>query len=312
MPGFFSGILDKFRSPPRTPATFLAAFGKHPGWNDHMDDLGMQSDQLIELRRLLYFQGISGNIDSGAWEALAPEQRLDTFRHLMLWRSGKSLVLARLWSSSDGKGRKKYPMIVAAQADHLPAQWLIETAGPILERLEGECAATTDAAVVRAGMDRARIELAKQVPQKPDAPADEPNSPLATLAARPEMNPDHRGLSILLYHIERDLAPFLKGSRAQGGAPRHVRVPACADSAAAALALWSRFFETQLDPSAMVLLFAPLDGSWVDLIAGEPSPTQFFCVRAGSNVLPLATDIPYNLDASFLARVDQMLQAGEH
>ncbi|MGA2497407.1 MAG: hypothetical protein ABSH20_06680 [Tepidisphaeraceae bacterium] len=311
MPGFFSGILDKFRSPPRTPATFLAAFGKHPGWNDHMDDLGLQSDQLIELRRLLYIQGISGNIDSGAWEALKPEQRLETFRHLMLWRSGSSIVLARLWSSSDGKGRKKYPMVVAAQADYLSAQWLIEKAGPILERLEGEFAATSDATVVRAGMDRARTELEELAPQKPDAPADDPNGALAVLAARPEMNPEHRGLCILLYHLERDLAPFLKGTRAQGGAPRHMRVPACAESASAAMALWSRFFEAQLDPLTMMLLLAPLDGSWVDLIAGEPSPTQFFCVRARPNVLPLATDIPYNLDAAFVARVEQMLQTGQ-
>ncbi len=311
MPGFFSGILDKFRSPPRTPATFLAAFGKHPGWNDHMDDLGLQSGQLIELRRLLYVQGISGNVDSGAWEALGPEQRLDAFRHLMLWRSGNSIVLARLWSSSDGKGRRKYPMIVAAQADHLPAQWLIETAGPILGRLEGEFAAATDATEVRAGMDRARTELAALVAKNPPAPAGEATGPLATLAARPELNPDHRGLCILLYHLERDLAPFLKGARTQGGAPRHMRVPACADSAAAALTLWARFFEMQLDASTMMLLFAPLDGSWVDLIVGEPSPTQFFCMRAGPNVLPLATDIPYNLDASFVARVEQMLQAGQ-
>ncbi|MFI5379851.1 MAG: hypothetical protein ACHRHE_11175 [Tepidisphaerales bacterium] len=307
MPGFFSGILDKLRGSPRTRATFLAAFGKHPGWNDHMDDLGLQSAQLIDLRRLLYVQGISGNIDSGAWESLAPEQRLETFRHLMLWRSGNSLVLARLWSSSDGKGRRKYPMIVAAQADHLPAPWLIDKAGPILERLETEFAATPDAAVVRSGMDRARAELAELALPEPEVPPDDNPGPLATLADRPEMGPDHSKLCILLYHIERELAAFLKGTRSPAGAPRHMRVPACADSPAAAIALWSRFFETQLDPSAMLLLFAPLDGTWIDLIAGEPSPTQFFCVRARPGVVPLATDIPYNLDAAFVAKVEQML-----
>jgi hypothetical protein len=310
VPGFFSGILERFRGSPRTRATFLAAFGKHPGWNDHMDDLGLQSEQLIELRRLLYVQGISGNVDSGAWESLAAEQRLETFRHLMLWRSGGSVVLARLWSSSDGKGRRKYPMIVAAQGDQLPAQWLIDNAGPILERLEGEFVATSDAAAVREGMDRARTELAELSLQAPAAAPDDPRGPLAALAERPEMGPDHRALCILLYHIERDLAVFLRGNRSPGGAPRHVRVPVCADSPAAALGLWSRFFESRLDPSAMMLLLAPLDGSWVDLIAGEPSSTQFFCVRARPGVLPLATDIPYNLDPAFISKVEQMLQPG--
>lgn len=311
MPGFFSGILEKLRGAPRTPATFLAAFGKHPGWNDHMDDLGMQTNQLIELRRLLYVQGLSGNIDAGAWESLAPEQRLDGFRHLMLWRSGNSIVMARLWSSSDGKGRRKYPMIVAAQADYLSASWLIESAGPILERLEGEFTATSDASTVRAGMDRARKELAELTPATVAAPADASKSPLELLAARPEMGQDHRALCILLYHIERDMAAFLKGGRSQGASPRHMRVPSCGESTAESLALWSRFFETQFDPSVMMLVLAPISGAWVDLVLGEPTSTQFFCVRAGSNVLPLATDIPYNLDAAFIARVDQMLHVGQ-
>ena len=28
------------------PAANLAAFGKHPGWNDHLDDLGLDTDLL--------------------------------------------------------------------------------------------------------------------------------------------------------------------------------------------------------------------------------------------------------------------------
>src|SRR5947208_3276593 len=80
------------------PALYLAAFGKHPGWNDHLDDLGLDTDALINAKRLLYIQGISQNIDSGAWDKLeaAPAEassapqgapldnavgRLDLFRH---------------------------------------------------------------------------------------------------------------------------------------------------------------------------------------------------------------------------------------
>src|SRR5258705_3476695 len=44
---------------------FLAAFGKHPGWDDHVEDLGLDSESLIFAKTLLYVQGIGGQIDSG-------------------------------------------------------------------------------------------------------------------------------------------------------------------------------------------------------------------------------------------------------
>ncbi len=286
----------------------MAAFGKHPGWNDHMDDLGLETEQLVALRRLLYVQGISGNVDSGAWEALAPESRLDSFHHLALWRNGDSVLLARFWSSSDGKGRKKYPMIVAAQADFLSAAWLLEHAGPILEKLESRFIAAGSAAAVREALDQARAELASCTPAEPVKTEEDVPPVIALLADRPELGPDHKGLHVLLYHMDRDLPAFLRGSRNQAAASRHLRVPACADSATAAISLWFRFFESKLDPSAMMMLLAPVRGEWVDLIVGEPAASQLFCVRAGSKVVPLTTDIPYNLDSAFIARAEQSLQ----
>jgi len=46
---------------------FVAAFGKHPAWDDHIDDIGLDMDTLIAAKRILYVQGIGGNIDSGSW-----------------------------------------------------------------------------------------------------------------------------------------------------------------------------------------------------------------------------------------------------
>src|SRR5438105_10669471 len=85
---------------------FLAAFGKHPGWNDFMDDLGLDTPRLIETRRLLL-----GAIDANAegWERLEESRRLANFRHALVWQPGggdSDIVVARFWSSSDGKGRK--------------------------------------------------------------------------------------------------------------------------------------------------------------------------------------------------------------
>src|SRR5215469_9189084 len=109
------------------PALYLAAFGKHPGWNDHIDDLGLDTDDLITAKRLLYVQGINQNIDAGAWENLDPDKRLDAFRHDFLWHmkgtgsgEGDSLIAGRMWSSVDGKGRDKYPMVLCAGTVDLP------------------------------------------------------------------------------------------------------------------------------------------------------------------------------------------------
>ena len=32
---------------------FLGAFGKHPGWDDHVEDLGLETESLIYAKTLL-------------------------------------------------------------------------------------------------------------------------------------------------------------------------------------------------------------------------------------------------------------------
>ncbi|UCC98187.1 MAG: hypothetical protein JSW66_20365, partial [Phycisphaerales bacterium] len=58
---------------------FVGAFGKHPGWDDHIDDIGLETDVLIAAKRKLYVQGIGGNVDSGSWERLTSDQVIEPF-----------------------------------------------------------------------------------------------------------------------------------------------------------------------------------------------------------------------------------------
>jgi hypothetical protein len=288
----------------RAPFIHLGAFGKHPGWNDHIDDLGLESPQLINAKRIFYVQGMSGNIDSGAWDHLSDEDQLKQFRHVFAWRVGDDLIIGRLWSSSDGKGRKRYPMIVCAHCGGLPMPWAFAHILPMLEKIEGECVAATTDSQVRSIIDRAREELRSQIPGRDGADPAFPN-PLATLATRPEMGAELRGLLAILYQVERELAPFRphsKSDRSMQVAPRHLRVPACAPTADEAMLLWLRFMLTQLDPNTPLCVIDPLDEQFVDLIVGEPTPTQLFCVRASAHKIPLTTEIPYNLDAEFISR----------
>src|SRR5437762_12928007 len=63
----------------------LAAFGKHPGWDDHIPGIGVDTETLARVKQALYVSGIGGQIDSGAWERLEPEKRLEGLDHTFLW-----------------------------------------------------------------------------------------------------------------------------------------------------------------------------------------------------------------------------------
>lgn len=310
MASFIKGIMSKLGGgkSSRAPFIHLGAFGKHPGWDDHIDDLGLESPQLINAKRIFYVQGMSGNIDSGAWDNLADEDQLKKFHHVFAWRVGDDLMIGRLWSSSDGKGRKRYPMIVVSHCGGLPMSWSFSRVLPMLEKIEGQCQAATTAASVRSIVDQAREELRSLINGRDGGrDGNDPSlpNPLATLATRPEMGVELRGLLAILYQVERELAPFRPNSRSDRSmqvAPRHLRVPACADGPEEAMLLWLRFMLTQLDPNTPLCVIVPLDEQFVDLIVGEPAPTQLFCVRASTHKIPLTSEIPYNLDAEFINR----------
>src|SRR5688572_26237113 len=138
---------------------FLAAFGKHPGWDDHVEDLGLDSESLVYVKSRLYVQGIGGQIDSGAWEKLDDSQRLASFKHLLLWQRGQQFIIGRMWSSSDGKGRTRYPLIVCAHYAGVPLEWALAQVLPRLEQIEQACLSTNSAADVRGLLERHRSEL---------------------------------------------------------------------------------------------------------------------------------------------------------
>ena len=87
------------------PQIWLGAFGKHPGWDDHIDDIGLETDSLLLAKQILYVDGIGGQISSGEWEKLDSAQRLGEFKHVFLWKRGdafrnrKNLGISR-WKES--------------------------------------------------------------------------------------------------------------------------------------------------------------------------------------------------------------------
>ncbi|MFM9996880.1 MAG: hypothetical protein ACKVU4_13895 [Phycisphaerales bacterium] len=304
--------------PPRTrggEGLHVAAFGKHPGWNDHIDDLGLDTPRLIEIKRRMYVEGIGGNIDAGTWDRLAPEQQVEGYNHVFVWRTPASIVVGRMWSSRDGKGRTKYPMVVCAECRGVPLAWALGEGLPILDRLRERCVATESADAVRAAMDEAEAALrdraAAQPPSGPELLVSD--RVLAELAQRPEMGAGSVGLLRLMYQVEREMADYKPwtrtATRAKLEAPRpcHVRAPACGTDPAEIGTRWMHAALTLLAPGTEVLVFIALGAGWVDVIVGNPDPASFFCVRANPRALAPVTDVPYDLDAEFTARARQRL-----
>ena len=287
----------------------LVAFGKHPGWDDHIPDIGQMTARLIEVKRVLYVGGIGGSIDSGAWDRLEPDQLLDGFRHLFLWRTTDGLVVGRLWSSRDGKGRTKYPMIVCAHCRNLPLTWVLSELLPRFERIEKACAASESADVVVSTVGQAQREV-QSLAEKVDPAAVDPSCPanlIARLADHADMGEDARGLMRILYQVDREVI----GHRAsQASRAKHIRVPAYADSPDQALLQWTQLLIDQFGGVPVPMLaILPLGESWVDIILGEQVGSQVSCMRVLPSKTPLTSDIPYNLDESFIEKAKGWIDA---
>ena len=310
-------ILNRFW--PRDPCeggqrVHLAIFGKHPGWDDHIDGLGLDSPRLVEVKRLIYTQGIGGNVDSGRWDRLDASHRLDEFAHLFLWRFPRDLVAGRIWSSRDGKGRGHYPMIACGQCCDVPAGWVLDHVLPILEEVEAACVATRLAQDVRSALqaarDRLRLLAAEEAPRIPNRRPAEGEGPasgsdsadIAALLDRPEMGPNHEGFHRILYQLQAACGAANERSFL-------IRVPAGDALPPQAARRWLTLLETLVHAEIPVLLVIPLKGDWMDIILGsEVTVLDVFAMRTRPASIPLTTDIPYNLDADFVRQAQRMTE----
>src|SRR5207302_8022065 len=122
-------------------------------------DLGMETASLNLAKTVLYVNGIGGQIDSGEWEKLDHAQQLPAFKHLVLWQRSGQILVGRLWSSSDGKGRKRYPMVVCLHFMGVTLGCALRQGLPVLAELEAGCLKTTLAEDVRFLVDSRRAAL---------------------------------------------------------------------------------------------------------------------------------------------------------
>ncbi len=287
------------------PVVQLAAFGKHPGWDDHIEDIGLTTESLILAKQLLYVQGIGGLIDTGAWEKPAPELVLPEFHHVFVWQRGGHYLLGRLWPSSDGKGRARYPMVACAQVAGLPQEWAVEHVLAEFEKVEQACAATRQASEVRAIFERATQALRPRMGNFPRF-GGEPNNYPVTAA-------DKEAFLRVLHQFQEQVAVYREAAREGAQVkPQQIRVPLAMANPALAFLWWEKFIYLQLPPETPVLFLVPLSLSWIDITIGEPGRDEFYCLKASAKAMPLASTIPYQVGPELERKGAELLSALAH
>lgn len=301
-----------------TPTLKLAVFGKHPGWLDHMEEIGLTNDRLIALRRMLYSEGINQNIDSGAWSKLEDGQTIERFKHVYIWKNGNDLIIGRLWSSTDGRGRSLYPMVLGVQCNGIPLRLGLRLILPRLEQLEKQLVATDTADAVRLIIRTAQTELlavTKSTESFEDGGSEQ--AALTRLADHPDLGPDRQGLYRMLYQIEQEMGdPASLRTDSRSGVielPRThlLRVPCCGDQISETASLWYEFLTEHFGETMPFLLVLPLEHDWVDMIFGQPSASHLFCLKASLERMPLTTTVPYNIPEEFQTQVDQRIEKAQ-
>jgi hypothetical protein len=290
---------------------FVSAFGKHPGWDDHIDDIGLDTDILVTVKRILYVQGIGANIDCGSWEKLQGDQRLAGFKHLFAWRLYGNLVVGRMWSSQDGKGRTSYPMVVCVQCSNLPLRWVFENILPALERIEKSCVATTSQTDVKVILEKAQMEFRQLVRQTKKSALSHTELPnvLSDLAQSPKMEADREGLLRILYHIDREVTRYQPDmNKTRSTRATLLRVPVSQPDMSQNAFLWLSFLLNKFDKDMPVLALIPLEKSWIDIIIGEPTDSQLYCLRASLTMIPLTSSIPYNMGSEFVEQTTELIE----
>lgn len=280
------------------PQIWLGAFGKHPGWDDHIDDIGLETESLLLAKQILYVDGIGGQINSGEWEKLDDVQRLREFKHMFLWKRGEAFLIGRIWSSRDGKNRTKYPLVVCAHCLSLPFTWALTNVSRCLGEIEWQCKSTRSAGEVRGVLGQALDQLRRSVADA-DGQLSRGDPDARTFVERLGLGDDHEGLYRIVYCIYTQLACYLNGKGAGDLGAGQIRLPAAVGLAAETLSFWSRFLESQFGRTVPLLLTLPLQESWIDATCGEPASREFYSLRAKPEVLAVASEVAYKIPDEF-------------
>jgi hypothetical protein len=305
---------EDWKAIPDAPRFYLSGFGKHPGWNDHLDDIGLITDSLIRAKISIY-GGIAHQVESAVWERGGPERMTAGFDHVIHWRRMNESLTGLMWSSSDGKGRSLYPMITLAHCIGQTFDWQAAEVLPVMEDVGKKCRATRSSVSVVEILNAAQESLRANAAGLSRSPVIGSALGVKDWAAFFARAPE--GLRRVIHHLRVNFSAFAPGSaawcdnkkqiRAQS---RGLRLPVIPGSSPAeSLNAWLSFLATQLDPAVPMLGLRPVGNHWLDVIVGEPTETDYVVLRTLPAATPIVSEIPYQLAASLSADESRIMAA---
>ena len=215
-------------------------------------------------------------------------------------------MVGRLLASSDAVGRTLYPLILGAECWAAPTGFLIGHVLPRLEALEQRGREVKSRAVLNEQAESAREELQASLPgAEPDAPD---AGALAQLAECRDLGPSRQGLYRFLYRLNAEVPAYLAHPFGPGEDRGHavlLRVPRCGATLPESFTRWSSCLRELCRPGVSWMLAAPLAGSWVDVIVGEPSPDHTFFLLSAAEAF--TTQIPYAMEDAFVEHADRLI-----
>jgi hypothetical protein len=257
-------------------AAQLAGFGKHPAWDDHIDDLGLTTETLVITRRILYSEGIASQLASGAWNRLEETGHAMRFDHRFVWSREAQSMIGGIWASSDGKGRAHFPMIVCLQVAVNGCR-AIDRFLALVEDLGALCQKAKDRQKFRDVFGETQLRLSSNA------------FPNLQSETRSYEVSEQREEAILngMIALSQGVRKYRKEGVREGVKSVHFRLPAVSPRPKESLEFWAGYLETQVDLRLPCLTIASAGSGPVDIIAGEPGANDFFCLRAAEARLPM-------------------------
>ena len=271
----------------------LAAFGKHPGWDDHIDDYGICTDSLAQAKRALYLDSVSGNIDRAVWENLDASMRDDSFDSAFIWRRNNSAIVGKMWSSKDGKGRDKYPMIICCHCKNTDRNFINRKVFPFLDSLEIACKNTESASAVLALLHDAQAALDADISAAASQRDDAPSCPQEFSAC------SDTEIERILYSVRNDIPVVLSDS--EKGA--HFRLPKKTDD----IWSWGDFFANTFGSALPTLSVFKQGNAYIDLVAGLPDSRSLLCLKANTDAISTLSEINFSFNADVKKIIEEFV-----
>jgi hypothetical protein len=272
-----SRFLKVFLRDPITDRIQVAGFGKHPAWDDHIDDIGLNTETLVLTKQLLYSEEIATQLASGAWDQIEKSGNAIEFDHRFVWGRNRQAIVGAIWASADRKGRTRFPLVICAQAG-FDGPRAIDFLFDPLERLGTLCRTAKTQAEIRDAFSQAQADLnGANLPPIGDNPFSEV-ADSAENSILPALVTLSAGLQSRRQRGPREAAK-------PGGS--HFRLATISSQTKDNLSFWSTYVAARCAGSRLpYVVIAANRRGWIDLIVGEPLKNDFFCLRANENALP--------------------------